>query len=156
MLTYFLPIENFGTLFVHSIKENNEIFSTTKNGKIPLIGADDIAKAAFDALYAEKSANTDYYVVGPELYTYDEASTFSALFTEVLGRKITHKHLTDEEELALYQSFGLSKEYAAMLNAGEGLVANGSEEAFVGTNKTITGTHTLRQFVEANKQIWLK
>ncbi|CAA7268340.1 unnamed protein product [Cyclocybe aegerita] len=123
------------------------------NGKIPLIEADDIAKAAFDALYAEKSSNADYYLVGPELYTYDEAA---ALFTEILGRKIAHKHLTEEEELAIYQSFGLSKDYASVLTAGEGLVTKGSEEAFVRTNKTITGTHTLRQFIEANKQIWIK
>ncbi|KAJ3509540.1 hypothetical protein NLJ89_g5172 [Agrocybe chaxingu] len=154
--TVFRPtwfIENFGALYAHGIRENNEISSVTKNGRIPLIGADDIAKAAFDALFAEKSPNTDYYLVGPELFSYDEVAT---LFTEVLGRRITHKHLTDEEEQALFQSFGLSEEYAAMLNAGEGVVASGSEEAFVGTNKTVTGTYTLRQFIEANKQIWIK
>ncbi|CAA7262060.1 unnamed protein product [Cyclocybe aegerita] len=146
-------IENFGTLYAHSIREKDEIFSVMKSGKLPLVSADDIAKAAFDALFAEQSPNTDYYLVGPELFSYDEVA---ALFTEVLGRKITHKHLTDEEEQALYQSFGLPKEYAAMLTAGEALVASGSEERCVGTSKTITGTHTLRQFVEANKQIWTK
>ncbi|KAJ3511714.1 hypothetical protein NLJ89_g3931 [Agrocybe chaxingu] len=124
-----------------------------KDGKIPLVSADDIAQAAFDALFAEKSPNTDYYLVGPELFSYDEVA---ALFTQVLGRPITHKHLTNEEAQALYHSFGLPKEYAAMLTAGEALVAGGSEERCVSTSKTITGTHTLRQFVEANKGVWVK
>ncbi|CAA7262583.1 unnamed protein product [Cyclocybe aegerita] len=146
-------IENFGTMFYHSIRENNEIFSVTQSGRIPFIGADDIAKAAFDALFSEKSPNKDYYLAGPGLYSYDEVA---ALLSDVLGRKITHKHLTNEEEQALFQSFGVSKEHAAMLTGREARIDDGVEEAIVGTNKTITGTRTLRQFVEDNKQMWIK
>ena len=43
------------------------------------MGTGDIARAAYDALVDEKSPNTDYYVVGPTLYTYDEVSVATIL-----------------------------------------------------------------------------
>ena len=36
------------------------------------MSVEDLAQLAFEALTAEKSANTDKLVFGPELYTYDE------------------------------------------------------------------------------------
>ncbi|KAJ3498279.1 hypothetical protein NLJ89_g10237 [Agrocybe chaxingu] len=145
--------ENFGALFVHSINNDNTVASVTKNGKIPFVSIDDIAKAAFDALLAEKSANSDFYVVGPELFTYDQAIE---LLSEIIGRKITHVHITNEQEQGFYRSIGMSPEYAAMLNGMEAVIADGSEEKLVGTSKTITGTHKLRDYFEENKALWVK
>ncbi|CAA7263556.1 unnamed protein product [Cyclocybe aegerita] len=146
-------IENFGSLFIHSINNSNTVASVTKNGKIPFIGVDDIAKAAFDALLAEKSSNSDFYVVGPELLTYDQATE---ILSEVIGRKITHTHITNEQEQGFFRSIGMSPEYAAMLNGMEAAIADDAEEKLVGTSKTITGTHKLRDYFEANKALWTK
>lgn len=67
-----LRIENFGVDFRESIREQDEIVSATGDGRIPFISSEDISQAAFDALTAEKSSNTDYYLVGPELHSFDE------------------------------------------------------------------------------------
>ncbi|CAA7268334.1 unnamed protein product [Cyclocybe aegerita] len=119
----------------------------------PLHRHDDIAKAAFDALLAEKSSNSDFYVVGPELFTYDQAIE---ILSEVIGRKITHTHITNEQQQGFLRSVGMSPEYATMLNGMGGAIANGAEEKLVGTSKTITGTHKLRDYFEVNKALWVK
>ncbi|KAJ3517514.1 hypothetical protein NLJ89_g451 [Agrocybe chaxingu] len=144
-------IENFGS-YAYSIRENNEIVSVTKNGRIPLIGVDDIAQAAFDALVAEKSPNTDYYVIGPELWSYDEVA---AAFTEILGRKITHRHITHEEQVAIFKMW-LPADYAVLLAMSEATIADGAEEAIVGDPKAIVGKVKLRDYIEANKKLWTK
>ncbi|KAJ3517516.1 hypothetical protein NLJ89_g459 [Agrocybe chaxingu] len=145
-------IENFGS-YAQGIVKNDEITSVAKEGRIPFIGVEDIAKAAFDALVAEKSPNTDYYVIGPELWSYNEVA---AALTEILGRKITHRNLTNEEQIALFQYIGLPKEYAVLLNAHEARVAEGVEEAIVGNPKAIVGKVKLRDYLEANKDLWKK
>ena len=75
------PLENFGTDFLDNIIENNEIWSVAEDGRIPFISADDIAETAFEALTREKSWDADKYIVGPELFSYDEVCstlTFSS------------------------------------------------------------------------------
>jgi len=83
-----LCTENFGTDFRDSIRDNDEIVSATRDGRIPFISSEDIAQAAFEALMAEKSPNRDYYVLGPELYSYDEVCKkilrFSKRITEYI------------------------------------------------------------------------
>ncbi|CAA7268422.1 unnamed protein product [Cyclocybe aegerita] len=145
-------IENFGAFYLHSIREHNEFTSVTGKGRIPLVGVEDIAKAAFDALVAQKSPNTDYIHIGPELWSYDEAAD---LLTEVLGRKITHRQITNEEQIAQFK-FGMSEEHAIMLNGGEQLIAAGLEEALLGHSKAIVGKAKLRDYVQANKRVWIK
>ena len=66
--------ENFSTRFYQGIRERNEVFSVAKDGRVPFVSAEDIAQAAYDALVSKKSPNKDYYIVGPELFTYDEVS----------------------------------------------------------------------------------
>lgn len=63
-------------MFVHSIRNQDEIFSSAQDNKSGFISIEDVAEAAYDALVAEKSQNTDFYMVGPELYTHDEVSVF--------------------------------------------------------------------------------
>ena len=70
--------ENFGTTFYESIREQNEVYGVAKDGRIPFVSTEDIAQAAFDALISEQSSNKDYYVVGPELFSYDEVSRSSS------------------------------------------------------------------------------
>ena len=66
--------ENFSTLFYQSIREQNEFSGVAEDGRIPFISVQDIAQATYDALVSKESPNKDYYVVGPELFSYDEAS----------------------------------------------------------------------------------
>ena len=57
------------------IRAYNQIASVAKDGRLALVAADDIAQAASDALLDEKSWNSDRYIVGPELFSYDEVCT---------------------------------------------------------------------------------
>ncbi|KAJ3502624.1 hypothetical protein NLJ89_g8802 [Agrocybe chaxingu] len=146
-------IENFAGVFAHSIRERNEIVSTAGNGRTPFVSGEDIAKAAFDALFADKSPNKEYYVVGPGLYSHDEVAS---LFSEILGRKVTHRRITGEEERAMLESVGMPPDQADFVSSAGQETAEGTEEALVGRNNTIQGTHTLREFIETNKHVWMK
>ncbi|KAK0216188.1 hypothetical protein IW262DRAFT_201677 [Armillaria fumosa] len=140
--------ENFLTLHLSSIKEHNTIFSGSADGKIGFISADDIADLAVSALTDEKSHNTDHILTGPELLSYDDVA---AIFTDVLGRKITHTRITREVLKKRYLSFGLAEDYADMLSSFEDLNADGGEEKLFIAPKNVKGKRTLRSFVEANK-----
>lgn len=59
--------------------ESNKIVTATGDGKIPWISSEDIARAAFNELISEKSSNKEYYVLGPELYSFNEVSGFFLL-----------------------------------------------------------------------------
>ena len=72
--------ENFGTTFYQSIREQNEVYGVAKDGRVPFVSTEDIAQAAFDGLVSEQSPNKDYYIVGPELFSYDEVSESTGSF----------------------------------------------------------------------------
>ncbi|KAK0457557.1 uncharacterized protein EV420DRAFT_1549020 [Desarmillaria tabescens] len=146
--------ENFLTVHLGTIKELNTIMSASGDGKIGFISADDIADLAVSALTDEKSHNTDHILLGPELLTYNDVA---AIFTEVLGRKITHTRITVEELKKGYLSFGLPEDFATMLSSldGENAKKGGDEEEKFMSAKKVSGKRTFRSFVEANKDSWL-
>ncbi|KAG7447419.1 NAD(P)-binding protein [Guyanagaster necrorhizus] len=143
--------ENFLTLHLPTIREQNTIMSASEDGKIGFISADDIADLAVSTLTDEKSHNKDYILTGPELLSYDDVA---AIFTQVLGRKITHTRITVEESKKRYLAFGLPEDFAAALASMDGLNAKGVEEKIFVAPKKVTGKRTLRSFVEANKDIF--
>ncbi|KAK0189538.1 hypothetical protein F5146DRAFT_1138937 [Armillaria mellea] len=143
--------ENFSTLHLPSIKGQNTIFTASADGKIGFISADDIADLAVSTLTDEKSHNTDHILTGPELLSYDDVA---AIFSEVLGRKITHTRITIEELQKRYLAFGLPEDYAVNLSSLDDLNANGGEERLFVAPKKIAGKRTLRNFVEANKDLF--
>ncbi|KAF8970122.1 hypothetical protein BDZ97DRAFT_1792059 [Flammula alnicola] len=149
-------IENFGIMpeYLQSIRERDEIFSAAGDGKVPFVAVDDIAKASYDALVAEKSPNTDFCVVGPQLYSHDEVA---ALLSEVLGRKIIHKRLSEEEFSKFFQNSGAQEDYAnGVLAWAQNKIATGEEAACFSSSKAVIGKKTLRDYVEANRKLWVK
>jgi len=148
--TWFM--ENFSTFFYHSIREKNEFVSATGDGFSAFVATDDIAKAAYDAIIAEKSPNTDYFVVGPKLYTYDDAA---AILSDVLGRKIIHRRISSDEAKAMYTSLGMPANFAAFLTSLEVGTAQGVEEDAFKSKKAIIGKKDLRDYFEVNKQAWI-
>ncbi|KAK0476180.1 hypothetical protein IW261DRAFT_442451 [Armillaria novae-zelandiae] len=143
--------ENFLTLHLSSIKEQNTILTASADGKMGFISADDIADLAVSTLTDEKSHNTDYILTGPELLSYDDVA---AIFTEVLGRKITHTRITVEDLKKRYIAFGITEDYASMLSSLDDMNANGVEEKLFVAAKNVKGKRTLKGFVEANKDLF--
>jgi len=148
-------IQNFGTTFYQSIREKNEVYGVAEDGRIPFVSTEDIAQAAFDALVSKQSPNKDYYVVGPELFSYDEVA---GLLTEILGRKITYRRLSTDEYKEIFLEEGIDPEYADDLVTVELEAARGVEEDIfnVDEDKKFVGKHTLRDYLVSNRYIWVK
>jgi len=77
------------------------------------------------------------------------------MFTELLGRKITHIRTTVDKLTEAAISHGYPPGLAATLCNFDENIANGSEEALVGKSTTITGKHELKDFLEENKSLWI-
>ncbi len=60
---------------LHTIRDEDKIFSATGEGKVPFVSVDDIAEAAFRALTDDVSHNTDHLILGPELFSHDDVSS---------------------------------------------------------------------------------
>ncbi|KIM42274.1 hypothetical protein M413DRAFT_27068 [Hebeloma cylindrosporum] len=146
--------ENFGTTFASVIQDFDSIPTVTRDGRVPFVGVEDIAKAAYDALVStEKGLKTDRYVLGPQLYSYDEAA---ALLSKVLGRTITHQRISPEESIASFEELGAEPEYASMLTSFALQIASGAEEAIFRDKKAIIGQVKLEDYFDANKGLWAK
>ncbi|KAH9478089.1 Agroclavine dehydrogenase [Psilocybe cubensis] len=147
-------IDNFASLFLASIRDRDEVFSAAGDGRIPFVSAEDIAHAAFEALTAKQSPNKEYFVLGPELYTYEEVAK---LFSTVLGREIRYRRLSVEEQTQIFASV-MPAEYARKLAGTEQLASQGAEEKLFreGGEKSFIGKQTLLGFIEKNKNIWVK
>jgi len=147
-------IQNFSTPFYQTIRERNQIVGVAKDGRVPFVSAEDVAQAAYDALVSNKSPNKDYYIVGPELFTYDEVAE---LLTEILGRKITYKRISIKEAEKNLVKYGLSQDFAARLVNIESEIGRGVAEAvfYADKSKKFVGKHTVRQYLEANRDTWV-
>ncbi|KAF8646741.1 hypothetical protein AX16_007082 [Volvariella volvacea WC 439] len=145
--------ENFGspTGFLGTIKSKSEIPSTTKQGKVPFVSAEDVAEAAKVSLLADTAPNTDTILVGPELLSYDEVTE---ILSEVVGRKITHRHTTGEESVEYWVQNKVPEDIAKYLVVIEGLVANGTEASHVNAERKYVGKKKLRDYFEENKDIF--
>ncbi|PPQ79599.1 hypothetical protein CVT25_003479 [Psilocybe cyanescens] len=152
-------IQNFEANFGTSIRENDLIFSATQDGRIPWVSTDDIAQAAFECLTSEKSPNKDIFVVGPELLSYEDAAKIAS---SVLGRKIIFKRYTVEEQADFYVRVNWKAEYAKFLAELDKKIEQGSEEAIFTDpivaveGRKFVGKHTLLEYFEANRELWIK
>ncbi|KAJ2912561.1 hypothetical protein MD484_g7861, partial [Candolleomyces efflorescens] len=142
--------ENLFNGHAYSIKAQGEIITSVPTGRISFISVEDIAQAAFD--YFEHGSDfKDKYILGPEPLTYNEVAQ---ILTEVIGRPITHKVVSTEEQQARYSSFGLPLEYAELLASEEAKSEKGGDAAFLAAENKFVGTFTVRAVLENNKSFW--
>ncbi|KAK0243276.1 hypothetical protein EDD85DRAFT_322719 [Armillaria nabsnona] len=150
--TWFM--ENFSELHRKPIKPEDKIYSAAGDGKVPFVSAEDIAAVAFRALVDPQSHNTDHFIRGPELLSYDEVAE---ILTGILGRKITHVKLTQLEMVNLFtKATGMPKEYADMLALMDVQLAKGVEETLDDTVLRITGRPPIQfsTFAKSVKHVW--
>jgi len=145
-------IENFAEFRLSGILNHNTIMTATGDGRIPFVSAEDIADVAFRALTDEKSHNTEHLVVGPELYSHDEAVK---MLSEILGREITHTRMSHDEAIVFWRQF-VPTEFAGAMVQIEDAVALGDEEAYFHANVKEVGKRHLRAYFEANREVWVK
>ncbi|KDQ27409.1 hypothetical protein PLEOSDRAFT_1089325, partial [Pleurotus ostreatus PC15] len=137
--------------YLSLIVKENIIVSAAGDGRVPWISADDIAATAVKAFTAETIEQRDLYVVGPELLSYDDVA---ALFTDILGRRITHKRVSEAELKEDFIAFGLAEPIATALAFLNTVIASGGEEAVTKAENKYVGKQRLRDLVEANKSSW--
>ncbi|KAF4616724.1 hypothetical protein D9613_008442 [Agrocybe pediades] len=150
--TWFM--QNF-TLHQDEIKEKDQISTAMGNAKVPWISTEDIAQAAFNDLTSEKSPNKEYFVLGPELYSNEEATR---LLSSVLGREIACRKVTVEEKAGVYKELGFPADFAAFVAHAEGDVAKNTEAPIMDepAHRKYIGKHTLEQFFRENRHLWIK
>ena len=78
--------------------------------------------------------------------------------SEILGREITYRRISIDEYKEIFLELGFEPEYADDLVAVELEAARGIEEDIfnVDEDKKFVGKHTLREYFESNRDIWVK
>ncbi|KAF9470213.1 NAD(P)-binding protein [Pholiota conissans] len=147
--------QNFSTTLLSSIRDSNQTFSATGEGRMAFVSTEDIAQVALEALTAEPSLNKDILIFGPELFSHDEVAK---LFSSILGREITHKKITTEALEKIFAGFGVTQQYAEGYANLEKEVSLGLEEKlFNSTNhQKFIGKRTLEEYIKANRDLWIK
>lgn len=81
----------------------------------------------------------------------------AAILSDVLGRKITHVNLSEEQLAAGIVANGIPEDYAAILAAMDTAIAHGAENRLNNTVKKVTGRtpRKFRDFAIEKKQAWL-
>ncbi|KAF6755706.1 NmrA family protein [Ephemerocybe angulata] len=143
-------IENFLRIYGKGIKEHSVIQTTIPTGRIPFVGVDDIAQAAFDAIVnVEKLPNKEPILVGADLLSHPEVAE---ALTKSLGRTITHVTITKEELTKQYLAFGLPESFAEHLATVCEKAENGAEEEHLKDPRTIIGKVGTREWIEKHKE----
>lgn len=66
----------FKHYYLHGIRTENKLYSSTGNGKMGFVAVDDIAAAALALLASKSKLNGDaHLIIGPELLTHDEVKS---------------------------------------------------------------------------------
>jgi ergot alkaloid biosynthesis protein len=136
-----------------TICDEGVIYSATGQGRVPFIDAGDIAGVAAQALVDPLFPNRDAVLTGPQLLSYDEVAL---LLSQVLGREIVHRRLSEAELTRRYEQLGLPPEYAPILAAMDTAIAQGAENRVTDEVQGITGREpsSFLAFAAAAQQAW--
>ncbi|KAJ7669320.1 hypothetical protein DFH06DRAFT_180971 [Mycena polygramma] len=142
--------DNFLMYYADLIRSKDEIVSATQDGLIAYVSTEDIADVAFKALVEDKIENDNPIIVGPELVSYDK---IAGILTEILGRKISHKRVTEAEFKEVCITRHMPDDYAQMMAGMDVAISQGAEEQ-VYHRADVVGKRTIRAFFEAHKDVW--
>jgi NAD(P)H dehydrogenase (quinone) len=115
-------MENYaGT--IEGAKHTGEISSATDDGKIGGVPRADLAAGHAAVLAGEGHENTVYEFAADDPWTFDD---FAAALSDLLGRTVTHRKVTVDEQASILQSAGLPAETAGFLAALDANIASGA------------------------------
>ena len=79
-------------------------------------------------------------------------------FSQVLGRKITHRNVSIEERKSGFVAAGLPDQFAGMLASAEAdfYATDGEERLLSAQSDKVIGKVRFIEFAEANKAVWQK
>lgn len=136
-----------------TIREEGTIYSTTGQGRVGFIDADDIAASAVAALTARTPLNADVVLTGPEVLSYDDAAS---VISEVLGRPVRHAALDRAALTRRFESQGLPPDYADTLSRLDEAIRMGAEDRTTDGVLRLTGQApaSFRSFAEKAGAAW--
>ncbi|EAU83398.1 nucleoside-diphosphate-sugar epimerase [Coprinopsis cinerea okayama7 len=149
--------ENFGRFLVYGIRARDELNTPVPTGKIPFVSVDDIAQAGYDAIVSENPLEeTEKVVIGPDLLSYPEAAS---IISQVTGRTITHRGISNQEQVEIYSKIGVPSEHAKALGIIHAKAEDGADERWWNEREkgnVHIGKVSVREWVQANKQLFEK
>lgn len=129
-------MQNFVTQHLRSILDEDCLYSSARDGRVPFIDAADIADVAAVALTEHDRAAGEQVLTGPAAYSYDEVAD---MISSVVGRTVRHIRLSAEALARRYESFGLPQSYAALLAGMDEALATGAEDRITDTVERVVG-----------------
>jgi uncharacterized protein YbjT (DUF2867 family) len=117
------------------------VTSTTRDGKVAAIDADDIAAVAAAALTEPRHAGATYALTGPEALTFDEAA---AIISKAAGRPIRHQRITPDELTTILNQAGLPSDYAASIVSSQMAIAEDHGAVVTETVRDVGAKHPVR------------
>lgn len=116
-------MQNFEIYQEEDIRDRNQIFMPTGEGKAPFIHTRDIGEVAAEAIEnPEQYKNELIYITGPELLDHFEAAH---IFSDILGRKINYENPDDDTYRRVMKERGFSEEYIDAMIAVFGKIRKG-------------------------------
>ena len=117
-------VENYvGT--IEGAKQTGAISSATNGGKIGGVPRADLAAGHAAVLAGDGHENTIYEFAADEPWTMDD---FAAALSDALGRTITHRSVSVEEQASILEAAGLGAEAAGFVAAIDANIADGALE----------------------------
>ena len=111
---------------VPAINASGGFGSSAGHGRIGMVDARDVgAVAAQIASHPAEHVGKTYHLTGPELITYTDVAT---VLSEILGRPVTFRPTTAEQDIAAMVGAGIPEPIAAMNAQAFGLTATGDAE----------------------------
>lgn len=136
-----------------SIRDEDTIYSNTRDGRVSFIDAADIADAARAALLAPAPSNQAFTITGDEAISYDRVAE---LIGQACGRTITHTRVTVDEVAERMMARGLPEPTARMLAGSYEFVALGAAAQTTDTFEALTGRPptSFEAFAKAHAHDW--
>lgn len=144
-------MQNFEMYQTEDIRDKNQIFLPTGEGKAPFIHTRDIGEVVAEIIANPGNfENKQVYLTGPEAMDHFEASK---IFSDVLGRKIEYKNPDDDTYRKEMLNRGFKKEYINAMIAVFGKIKSGEVAQTSDSVGQILNRKpiSLRQYVEEKK-----
>lgn len=133
-----------------SIRQADEIVTSTSDGRVAFVDARDIAATAAALLSEDSCQNTEYIVTGLQALSYPDAA---ALIARISGRAVHHIDVTADALAKRLTAAGYEAGFAAALAALDDDIRNGGHDYVTDTVERLTGRppKSLQEFLTEHR-----
>ncbi len=129
-------MQNFINYYGETIETQNAIYTAAGEAKVGFVDARDIAAVAVEALTGDGHEGKVYTITGPEAISHNQIAD---ILSEVLGRKISHVNLSEEDLRKGLEEAGLPDWIITSFVEGERITREGRPSAVLPTVEEVTG-----------------